>query len=148
MEELVISMRKCLANTFVMYFKAHAFHWNVEGIHFPTYHSFFGDLYEDLHGSVDPIAEEIRALGVYAPTGLNEMYADATIADSSLKGDSVKEMLASLAMDNSTVLECLNKSFALATANNAQGLANFLADRIDTHKKHGWMLSASLRGAY
>ena len=148
MEQLAISMRKCLANTFVMYFKAHAFHWNVEGIHFPTYHSFFGDLYEDLHGAVDPIAEEIRALGLYAPTGLNEMYADATISDSSLKGDSVKEMLASLAMDNNTVLECLNNSFALATAANAQGLADFLAGRIDIHKKHGWMLTASLRGAY
>lgn len=148
MEELVSSMRKCLANTFVAYFKAHAFHWNVEGIHFPTYHDFFGDLYGDLHGAVDPIAEEIRALGAYAPTGLNEMYASATIVDSSLKGDSVKEMLASLLMDNNTILDCLNASFAQATALNQQGLADFLAGRIDTHKKHGWMLSASLRGAY
>ena len=148
MEELVLSMRKCLANTFVAYFKAHTFHWNVEGIHFPTYHDFFGDLYEDLHGAVDPIAEEIRALGAYAPTGLNELYADATIADSNLKGDSVKEMLSVLLMDNNAILECLNRSFALATAANAQGLADFLAGRIDIHKKHGWMLSASLRGAY
>ena len=148
MEELAVSVRKCLANTFVMYFKAHTFHWNVEGIHFPTYHGFFGDLYEDLQGAVDPIAEEIRALGAYAPTGLNELYGDATITDSSLKGDSVKEMLASLAMDNNTVLACLNDSFAKASAVNAQGLCNFLADRIDTHKKHGWMITASLRGAY
>lgn len=148
MEELVSSMHKCLANTFVAYFKAHAFHWNVEGIHFPTYHDFFGDLYGDLHGAVDPIAEEIRALGAYAPSGLNEMYASSTISDSSLKGDSVKEMLASLLMDNNVILDCLNTSFAQATALNQQGLADFLAGRIDTHKKHGWMLSSSLRGAY
>ena len=148
MEELVISMRKCLANTFVAYFKAHAFHWNVEGIHFPTYHDFFGDLYADLQGAIDPMAEEIRALGAYAPVGLNELYASATIADSTLKGDSVKEMLAVLAMDNATILECLNNSFSLANAANQQGLADFIAGRIDIHKKHGWMIASCLRGAY
>lgn len=148
MEELVISLRKCTANTFVMYFKTHAFHWNVEGIHFSQYHDFFSDLYDDLFGAVDPLAENIRKLGAYAPTGLNELYTHSTIGDSNLKGDSVKEMLASLVMDNDTVLGCLKETFALATAANKQGLANFLADRIDTHEKHGWQLRASLRGAY
>lgn len=147
MDELVISLRKCLANTFVAYFKAQAFHWNVEGIHFPTYHDFFGDLYADLYGAVDPMAEEIRALGAYAPTGLNELYASATIADAALKGDSVKEMLMSLAMDNAMILDCLNNSFALANDANQQGLADFLAGRIDIHRKHGWMIASCLKGA-
>jgi starvation-inducible DNA-binding protein len=148
MEELVISLRKCQANTFVMYFKAHAFHWNVEGIHFSQYHDFFADLYADLIGAVDPLAENIRKLGAYAPTGLNELYTHATINDSTLKGDSVKEMLASLVMDNDTVLACLNETFAKATAANKQGIANFIADRIDIHETHDWQLRASLKGAY
>lgn len=146
MEELVLSMRKCLANTFVVYFKTHSFHWNVEGIHFPTYHNFFGSIYEELHSAIDPIAEEIRALGAYAPTGLNDLYNDATISDSSIKGSNVKEMLSIVLEDNNTILGCLNESFALANSLNHQGLADFLAGRIDTHKKHGWMLTASLRG--
>lgn len=147
MEELVVSMRKCLANTFVMYFKAHGCHWNVEGIHFPTYHDFFGDLYEDLYGAVDPIAEEIRALGSYAPSGLNELYRDADISDSNYRGDSVREMLSSLLVDNQTLITCLTTSFTLATDANLQGLADFLAGRIDTHKKHAWMISSCLKGA-
>lgn len=145
--DLVVSMRKCLANTFVFYFKAHSFHWNIEGINFPTYHSFFGDLYEDLHGAVDPLAEEIRALDQYAPLGINELYRDATIADSNLKGDQVKEMLTAALSDNAAVLECLNTSFALASKENKQGLADFLAGRIDIHKKHEWMLRSCLKGA-
>jgi len=32
-EELITSMKKVLADTFVMYFKAHTYHWNVEGAH-------------------------------------------------------------------------------------------------------------------
>lgn len=145
--DLVVSMRKCLANTFVFYFKAHSFHWNIEGINFPTYHSFFGDLYEDLHGAVDPLAEEIRALDQYAPLGINELYRDATISDSDLKGDQVKEMLSTALRDNAIVLECLNTSFALATKENKQGLADLFAGHIDIHKKHEWMLRSCLKGA-
>ena len=146
MDELEKSMRKCLANTFVMYFKTHGFHWNVEGINFPQYHKFLNDLYDDLYGAVDPLAEEIRALGFYAPRGLNELYADADIVDSDIKGDNVRDMLAALLSDNTRVTACLLESFGIAAKLNQQGLCNFLADRIDTHKKHGWMLTASLKG--
>lgn len=147
MDELQQSMRECLANTFVMYFKAHSFHWNVEGIHFPTYHEFFGNLYEELYSAVDPIAEEIRALGAYAPTGLNDLYASAKIEDSNITGVSVKEMLSSLLADNNQVLACLNESFKLANDADLQGLADFIAGRIDVHKKHGWMLTSCIKGA-
>jgi starvation-inducible DNA-binding protein len=147
MEELVTSMRKCLANTFVFYFKVHGCHWNVEGIQFPTYHEFFQNLYEDLYGAVDPLAEEIRALGAYAPSGLNELYRDATISDSDIKGDNIKDMLEVMLKDNAVVTNCLTLSLAIATRENQQGLINFLADRIDTHKKHEWMIRSCLKGA-
>lgn len=147
MDELVTSMRKCLANTFVFYFKAQGFHWNVEGVNFPTYHEFFGNLYEDLYGAVDPMAEEIRALGVYAPSGLNELYKDATIADSDIKGTNLKAMLEDTLASNTAILDCLNSSFALADKENQQGLADFLAGRIDIHKKHEWMIRSCLKGA-
>jgi starvation-inducible DNA-binding protein len=147
MDELIASLRKCHSNTFVLYFKAHTFHWNVEGIHFPTYHSFFGDFYEELFGAVDPMAEEIRALGAYAATGLSDMYKHCTLTESSIVGDSTKEMLAALALDNDQIISCLNQSFKLATEQDKQGLADFIAGRIDVHKKHAWMLSASLKGS-
>lgn len=147
MNELATAMQRCLANTFVFYFKTHGFHWNIEGLNFPTYHGFFGDLYEELHGAVDPMAEEIRALDVYAPSGLNELYKYATISDSDLKGDLLREMLMAALNDNATVLSDLTSAFALATKENKQGLADFIAGRIDIHKKHEWMLRSCLKGA-
>jgi starvation-inducible DNA-binding protein len=147
MDELVKSMNVCLANTFVFYFKTHGFHWNIEGINFPMYHGFFGDLYEDLYGAVDPMAEEIRALDAYAPAGLNELYSHATISDSVLKGTVVPEMVGEALRDNTTLLADLTKAFGIATRENKQGLADFLAGRIDTHKKHEWMLRSCLKGA-
>jgi starvation-inducible DNA-binding protein len=148
MDELVKSMEVSLANTFVFYFKAHSFHWNVEGIHFPTYHEFFGELYEDLYGAVDPMAEEIRALNAYAPKGLNELYSHSTVVDSDIIGDNVNDMLMAALADNTVVLQSLTASFTLATRENKQGLANFLADRIDAHKKHEWMIRSCMKGAH
>lgn len=148
MDELKASLRSCLANTFVMYFKTHSFHWNVEGIHFSQYHDFFAGLYEDLYGAVDPLAENLRKLGEYAPKSLTELYNNSSLTENALTvGDSVKQMLNSLVIDNNQLIDCLNETFRLATAQNEQGLANFIADRIDQHKKHGWMLTSSLKGA-
>ena len=146
MNGLVSALRTAMANTFVMYFKTHGFHWNTEGIHFSQYHSFFGDLYDDLYGAVDPLAENIRKLGEYAPKSLTEMYKSSTLNESDIVGDGVKEMLNSLLTDNTEVLNSLNRTFALATAANEQGLANYLAERIDMHKKHEWQIKSSLKG--
>lgn len=147
MNELTASLKVALANTFVMYFKAHSFHWNIEGKNFPQYHGFFGDLYNDLFGAVDPLAEEIRALGEYAPKSLTELYNSCTLSEnSSIVGDSLQEMLNSLLVDNTEVIDSLNKVFTLASDANEQGLADLVAGRLDTHKKHAWMLRASLKG--
>ena len=145
MTELQASLNVLMANVFVMYFKAHSFHWNVEGVEFSQYHDFFGDLYEDVFDSVDPIAENMRKLNVYAPKSINAMYESKTIQEEdgipSLRG-----MVQSLLAANDQVIFSLNKVFALATKENKQGLADFVASRIDTHEKHGWMLRASLKG--
>lgn len=147
MGELVAQLRTVHANTFVMYFKVHGFHWNIEGKNFPQYHGFFGDLYEELFGAVDPLAEQIRALGEYAPKSLSEMYNSSTLSENdSIVGMDLQGMLNSLLDDNDAVISSLNKLFTLASDANEQGLADLVAGRLDIHKKHGWMLRASMKG--
>jgi starvation-inducible DNA-binding protein len=139
METLVEMMKKVLADTFAMYLKAHNYHWNVEGINFPQYHEFFGNLYEELHDAVDPIAEEIRSLGAYAPGSMTRFQELTDIEDETNVPIGV-EMAHRLMLDNQVVLNTLNMAFKLATEFDKQGLADFLAGRIDVHNKHGWML--------
>lgn len=142
MDELKTALTKVLANTFVMYFKAHAFHWNVEGMFFPQFHEFFGNLYEELHGAVDPIAEHIRAIDGYAPASLADIKAASSISEDILRTQP-KEMLSSLISDNNLVIISLMQAYQEAEKVSELGLANFLQDRIDIHQKHGWMLKAS-----
>jgi len=145
MEELIASLRVALANTFVMYFKTHSFHWNIEGIEFSQYHEFFGDIYQDVYGAVDPLAENLRKLQAYAPISLMEMYSNKTIEEETTRVVLISDMLSALERANDEVIKSLNKVFDLATAQKEQGLANFVADRLDTHKKHGWMIRASAK---
>ncbi len=146
MDELVQYLRESLANTFVMYFKAHQFHWNVEGPNFPQYHSFLGDLYEELHGAVDPIAEQIRTLDQYAPTSIAAMLAMSAVIES-LSIAQPREMFASLNNDNDILLLTLTKAYQKAEELGQLGISNFLQDRLTAHEKHGWMLRATIKNA-
>lgn len=144
--EYVAAAKVVLGNTFVMYFKAHSYHWNVEGSDFAQYHSFFGDLYEELHGAIDTIAEEIRACQDYAPFSMSDLYRMKTIEEDTSRPDTCAGMIGNLLSANNEVIESLNKLFKSATDANEQGLADFAAGRIDTHKKHGWMLRSFMKG--
>ena len=133
-----------MANTFVMYFKAQSYHWNVEGINFPQMHEFFGNLYEELQAAVDPFAEEIRALGEYAPRNLDEIFTLKTI-DGNNVATTASAMVADLLIANDQSITTLNKLFGELDTAGEQGFADFVAGRLDAHKKHGWMLRSILK---
>lgn len=138
-------LKELLADTFSLYLKAHYYHWNVEGPDFKQYHDFFGEFYEEVYGSVDKIAEEIRALGAYAP-GSFQRYLEL----SNIKGEidiiPPREMVMRLLADNNTYLATLKETYMSADAEGHLGLANFIQDRMDAHNKHKWMLTAFSKG--
>lgn len=145
MNELTTAIKVLLANATVMYYKAHQFHWNVEGIEFTQYHEFFGDLYIDVYNSVDPIGELLRKLDEYAPVSFDELYKYKTLEEESTRVVLLSDILASLLKANEEVLTSLNKVFTIANSEKQQGVCNFIADRIDTHQKHSWFLRASAK---
>lgn len=142
MEELHNALKIVLADTFTMYFKTHSYHWNVIGPNFNDYHAFFGTLYTELHGAVDLIAEQIRAANSFAPASLNRLEELTRIQEADTI-PSADRMFQILINDNNIVLDSLRQAYDLAEKAEELGLANFLQDRMDIHKKHGWMLRAT-----
>jgi starvation-inducible DNA-binding protein len=142
MEELHNALKIVLADTFTMYLKTQSFHWNVIGPNFPQYHDFFGNLYEELHGAVDPIAEQIRAVNSFAPSSLARIKELTRIEESDTI-PTAERMFQILINDNNIVLDALKQAYDLAEKEDELALANFLQDRMDVHKKHGWMLRAT-----
>lgn len=142
MDELVQQMKVVLASSFAFYLKAQNFHWNVEGPNFPQYHALFGDLYAEVWGAVDTIAEHIRTLDSFVPGSLSR-YQQLSVVDDQLNIPSALSMLNELKSDNIRLIAELNKAYQLAEKAAKPGLANFLQDRMDIHEKHGWMLRAT-----
>ncbi len=65
--EIAEGLARVLADTYTLYLKTHAFHWNVEGPMFNTLHQMFMGQYTELWNSLDSMAERIRSLGFPAP---------------------------------------------------------------------------------
>jgi len=139
---LVDELKVVLANTFTMYMKAHGYHWNVIGSDFPQYHDFFGDLYAEVHGAVDDIAEQLRQINSFAPGSLQRMKELTELEEDDLIPNAAK-MVVNLIDANDKVLLSLVKCYEMAEEAKEYGLSNFLQDRITAHKKHGWMLKAT-----
>jgi starvation-inducible DNA-binding protein len=144
MEELKQALKIAHASNFSFYLKTHGFHWNVEGPLFPQLHEFFQNIYEDVYGVVDRYAEEIRALQSYAPAGLGR-YRDLSQIQDQIEVVDARQMLQILHDDNIIMLDIIKQTYDLAEQFGAHGLSNFLAERQDAHKKHAWMLRASLK---
>ena len=138
-------MKVAMASTFVFYMKAHYFHFNVEGIFFKQFHDLFGAIYEEVYGSIDQFGEEIRALGSYTPMSIGR-FQELSVIDEPPGVVSAEEMVNELMQDNAKLIELLNQVFSLADSTNEQGLADFIAGRLDSHKKHAWMLRATSKG--
>ena len=138
------NLKVLLASVNSLSIKAQNFHWNVEGDNFPQYHEFFGNFYEEVYSSVDRIAEYIRTLDSYAPGSLSR-YAELTIIEDQTKIPRPHLMFAELLSDNGKMIDLLNGCFGSAEDENKQGIANFIAERLDAHEKHGWMLRSILK---
>jgi starvation-inducible DNA-binding protein len=139
METLIQQMKVILGTNFGLYFKAHSFHWNIEGPDFVQYHGFLGDFYDSVFDNVDTIAEKIRMLGAYAPTTLPRMLELSDIKDTDTIPTALV-MLNQLKDDNDRFIVHLRAGIVAADNAGEPAISNFLQDLLDQHQKHRWML--------
>lgn len=142
--DLIQLLNKVLADTFALYLKTQSFHWNVEGPDFSEYHELFGNIYEELQGAVDPIAEHVRALDGYA-VGTMKRMIEMTSVSETVVVPPARDMFHDWMRANDEVLKSIRECYLNAERQGEIGLSNFLQDRYDTHKKHAWMIRATLK---
>jgi HK97 family phage prohead protease len=153
-EDMVVDRADCveelieaLADTVVFKARAHGAHWNVKGPGFGAYHELFGEIYEDAAEAVDPLAEQLLKLDVDAPSTLDEFSQRSTITPQQISSDDPQVLATDLRDMNDMVLESLEDTFDCANDLDEQGLCNFIAERIDMHKKWRWQLTRSISNA-
>ncbi len=144
MEDLIKAAIIAFASEYSFVIKAQNFHWNVEGMFFEPLHNLFGKIYEEVYGSIDTFAEQIRAMGAYAPASFQNFSMLSQVEDENEILDS-KQMVMALYEDNENMIKMLQFLFELSENYKQFGFSDFVASRLDAHKKHGWMLRATLK---
>jgi starvation-inducible DNA-binding protein len=144
MKELQQAAKIAFASEFTFYLKAHFFHWNVEGIHFQELHSLFETIYLEVYGAIDEFAEKIRSLGAYAP-GSNSRFSVLTAINDETEVIAGEAMIQELLADSDNMVKILKRVYDIAEAAGEHGFSNFLAERMDAHRKHSWQLRASTK---
>ena len=142
--DLLNKLKQTQANAFIFYTKSHGYHWNVEGFLFKELHAFFKEIYEDVFESIDTYAEWSRKLGQLAPFEVDEILKISNVQYDFPTGSAI-EMIRNLSASNDQIVSDLKEFFTLANDANEQGLANFIAERIDQHQFWSWQLSVSLK---
>lgn len=146
MDELQRLLNKVLADTFVLALKTQNVHWNIEDPDFYAYHKFTQEMYEELFGAVDPIAEHVRSIDGYAVGSLGQ-YLQLTSISEFVVTPSPAAAFSQLLLDHQKVINILMETFHMAEKFMEHGLSNFIQDRMDAHKKHMWMLRATVKKA-
>ena len=142
---LVDDLKTLLASEYAFAIKAQYFHWNVEGSHFRSYHKFFEELYLEIsENAIDQIAEYIRTLDSYTP-GSFERFSELSVIQGQLKVPRALIMMKELLEDNFKLEAIHRQAFQAAQDEKNRGIENFIAERLDAHAKHRWMLKSFLK---
>ena len=141
-EAMAKAVTALLADTYALYFKTHAYHWNVTGPRFHDLHAMFMEQYTELWTAVDDIAERVRALGVMAPISYEEMKEAASIAPDATTPDAAT-MITNLVAGHEQVVRTARAALELAGEHGDEATSDLVAPRITAHEKFAWMLRAT-----
>jgi starvation-inducible DNA-binding protein len=131
-----------LADTFTLYLKTHGYHWNVIGPDFRSLHLMFEEQYVELSAAIDVLAEQIRALGQFAPGSLRAMARLATVEDEDAAPEA-SEMVCRLIEAHETVVRSARRVLAAAEAAGDPTTVDLVTQRLAVHEKTLWMLRAT-----
>ncbi len=137
-------LSKVLADTYSLYLKTHAFHWNVEGPMFNTLHLMFMAQYTELWTALDLIAERIRSLGFPAPGTYTEFGRLTSIEETEGVPEAL-EMVRLLMKGHEAVARTARQAFPAADKAGDESTADLLTQRLQVHEKTAWMLRSLLR---
>jgi len=141
-QRLAQAVSKAMAETYVLYTKTQAIHWNVVGPMFYSIHKLTEEQYEDLADAIDDLAERIRALGAPAPGAFAEFLKLSDIKEAPHEKQTAEQAVMMLCADHETAARTFREATQLADEMDDVVTADLLTERMAKHEKAAWMLRA------
>lgn len=134
------SLKKTLADEYILQLKTQNAHWNVEGPAFFALHKLFEEQYEKLAEFVDRNAEVIRSLKARSPGSFKEFKELASVREFSEAPLSEDQFIEILSQDHSHLAIALKSRLELAEAAEETSGKLLYEDLIGFHEKAAWMI--------
>jgi starvation-inducible DNA-binding protein len=143
-QAIVEGLAQLLADSYTLYLKTHAFHWNVEGPMFNTLHLMFEQHYTELWMALDQIAERIRSLGSHVEATGADFARRATITETP-GAPAAMDMVAELVRGHEAVIRTARAALPATESAGDEATADLLTQRLQVHEKTAWMLRSLLK---
>lgn len=142
-KKLSAKMNDLLSCYMVFYQNVRGFHWNIRGEKFFELHAKYEELYDDLLGKVDEIAERVLTLGeipLHSCDDYRTVSKIKGVKNISEATTGVKSILESF----QTILPKQREILKIAGESGDEGTVALMSDYIKTQEKEVWMYSSYL----
>jgi starvation-inducible DNA-binding protein len=143
--QITAELRKLLADTFALYFKAKNFHWHIGGPHFRDLHLLLDEQAAQILAMTDEIAERARKLGGTTLHSIGEIARYQRIRDNNDEHLTAKQMLAELRGDNQALIRFLRAAHQICEQHHDVGTNSLIEPWIDEAERRSWFLSQNLQ---
>jgi len=142
-QSLVFPLRNLFADNFVVYYKSHGYHFNVEGPTFAQDHELLNEIYDFLWEQHDTLGEQIRQMDKPAPSSLKAILDISEITECLKIGEPSSVMFSELVDDFDTLLR--NAQWLFEASEGCGGLNTMIGDYMRELSKLHWKLKATLK---
>ena len=143
MDNVNKALNKQVANFAVLYIKLHNYHWFVKGNLFYTLHEKFEELYDEVTGYFDEVAERLLMIGGRPAATMKEYLSLASIQEAS-GNESTEEMVQAIVKDFETVNAELAEGIKAAAEAADEATVDLFVTISKDLQKNIWMLKTLL----
>lgn len=141
---VVQSLRRQVANAFVLYTNYKHYHWQTYGPLFRDLHLMFDEFAQQVLESVDQLAERVRMIGQDPPAHLIEVADLASVATAAPQG-TMRDMIEEADRNALIVIKEMRTAAGVADEHNDPGTVDVLSRFVQIHEKQEWWLRDILR---
>lgn len=138
-------VKRVLSDTFVLYMKTYAVHWNFTGPNFFSVHKLTEGQYQELAEAVDEIAERLKAMGYEAPISLEDILAASDLKEITSSKMSPSSMIEDLARSHDLLAKRAKEAAETAEESKDHFTHDMMVARIGAHEKAAWMIKSLLK---
>lgn len=143
--EVAEALQLVLADTFVLYMKTYAVHWNYQGPKFFSVHKMTEEQYQQLAEAIDEIAERLRALGRAAPISLETILANSDLREMGKNMASGDQALMDLAAGHTLLSRRAHEAAHACERGDDLFSQDMMVGRVGEHDKAAWMLRSFMQ---